>query len=58
MKLNNLNKTTGKYPIGFVFFVGICNIIRVTLITGLLQMTDQRKLNKTWISKAQGHVSD
>ena len=47
-----------KCPIGLVFFVGIFNFIRVTLIIGLLQTTEQRKLRKTWVSKAQGHVSD
>ena len=55
---NNFINTIGKYPIGLVFFVGIFNGIRVILITGLLQTTDQKKLRKTWVSKAPGHVCD
>ena len=55
---NNFINTIGKYYIGLVFFAGIFNGIRVTLITGHLQMNDQRKLRKTWVSKAPGHVSD
>ena len=50
---NNCINTIGKYPIGLVIFVGIFNVIRETLITCLLQTTDQRKLRKKWVSKAQ-----
>ena len=50
---NNCIDTIGNYPISLVFFVGIFNVIRETLITCLLQTTDRRKLRKTWVSKAQ-----
>ena len=39
-------------------FVGIFNGIRVTLITGLLQTTDQGKLRKSRVSNVPRHVSD
>ena len=52
LRSNNFIDTIGKYPIGLSFFVGIFSVIRVILITGLLQTTDQRKLRKTWVSKA------
>ena len=41
VKLKYFINNIGKYPIGLVFFVCIFNVIRATLITGLLQTTDQ-----------------
>ena len=52
---NNFINSIGKYPIGLGFFVGMFNVIRVSLIISLLQKTDQKKnLEKHWFLKPQG----
>ena len=47
-----------EYIILVLSFCRYFNVIKGTLITGLLQTTDERKLRKASVSKALGHVSD
>ena len=42
-----------EYIILVLSFCRYFNVIKGTLITGLLQTTDKRKLRKAWVSKAQ-----